>query len=73
MGIFFPAITGRAALAGVTGGLIILLAVKNFTDISFLLYGFTGIVASLIVGWIFSFLMSDKKSIEGYTWKTRHI
>lgn len=71
MGIFFPRISGKAALTGVLGGLIVLLIVKNNTTVSFLLYGFIGLAASVLFAWLCSLIFPNKKIITGYTWKSR--
>lgn len=71
MGIFFSRISGNAALAGVVGGLIVLMLVKNHTDLSFLLFGFVGMAASVLLALLFSLIMPNRKVVTGYTWKSR--
>lgn len=71
MGIFFPRISGKAALIGVLTGIVILVLVKNNTSLSFLLYGFVGLVASVLLALVFSFVFPNRKTIKGYTWKSR--
>ena len=71
MGIFFPRISGKAALIGVLGGLIVLVVVKNSTVVSFLLYGFIGMVFSVLFAFAISFILPNKKLISGYTWSSR--
>jgi SSS family transporter len=71
MGIFFPRISGPAALAGVLAGIAILLLVKNNTSLSFLLFGFVGLVASVFLALFFSLVFPNKKEITGYSWKSR--
>ena len=71
MGIFFPRISGYAALGGVVGGLIALLLVKNHTDLSFLLFGFISMVASVLLALLLSFVLPNQKTIAGYTWRSR--
>lgn len=71
MGIFFPRISGNSALAGVLAGIVILILVKNNTTLSFLLYGFVGLVSSVILGVVFSYIFPNEKKIEGYTWESR--
>ena len=68
MGIFFPRISGKAALAGVITGIFILILIKNHTSISFLLYGFVGVTISVAIGWILSFVMKNNKDIQRLTW-----
>ena len=69
MGIFFLRISGRAALIGVLAGIVILILVKNETTLSFLLYGFTGLVYSVLLALIFSFVFPNRKEITEYLWK----
>ncbi len=71
MGIFFPRISGRAALTGVLTGIVILVLVKNHTTLSFLLYGFVGLVASVLLALIFSLVFPNRKEIAGYSWSSR--
>jgi len=68
MGIFIPRIGSKAALLGVVGGIGILLCVKNFTDASFLLYGFTGMAASIIIALLISLIFPAKNPNIGSTW-----
>jgi Na+/proline symporter len=70
MGIFFPQVNGRSALLGFGAGIVVLLFVQFETDISFWLYGFIGIVTSVLVALIGSLFISNKKEITGYTWKS---
>lgn len=68
MGIFFPRISGKAALAGVITGIIILILIKTHTTISFLLYGFIGVAISVVIAWILSFILKNNKDIQRLTW-----
>jgi SSS family transporter len=69
MGIFFPRISGNAALIGTFGGIALLLFVKNQTDLSFLLYGFVGMTASIFTALLISIMWPNRKNIAGYTWQ----
>lgn len=69
MGIFFPRISGNAALIGTFGGIALLLCVKNQTDLSFLLYGFVGMTASIFIALLISIMWPNRKNIAGYTWQ----
>lgn len=71
MGIFFPRISGMAAFLSTICSLFILLLVKNNTDLSFLLYGFIGLTASVILGLLISLIIPNKKTISGFTWQSR--
>lgn len=70
MGIFFPRIGGRAALIGFCSGVAAVFLTKYFTATSFLLYGFIGMVVSVLVAWLCSFVLKDKNDLKGLTWKT---
>ena len=70
MGIFFPRIGGKAALCGFCIGLIAVFLTKNLTDASFLLYGFVGLLASVLSGWLLSFVFRNPKNLDGLTWST---
>jgi solute:Na+ symporter, SSS family len=70
MGIFIPRIGSVAALIGVAGGVGVLVWVKTFTAASFLLYGFTGIAASVVIAFMVSLLLPGNKPTGGSTWRT---
>lgn len=70
MGIFFPRIDGRSALLGFVTGTAFLFYIQSQTDISFLLYGFIGIVATVTLALFFSLFPADKsRQNKGLTWK----
>lgn len=73
MGIFFPRISGNAALLGVVGGLFVLVLVKNHTDLSFLLYGFVSLVASVLFAWLASWMLPNRKAIADFTWEGQRV
>lgn len=73
MGIFFDRISGAAALGGTLGSLILLLLIRQHTNLSFLLYGFAGICLSIAIAWTISLLFPEKGDKTGYTWKTRKL
>jgi len=68
MGIFFPRIGARSALSGFVLGTGFLFAVNQWTDISFLLFGFIGIVATLLFSLIASLFFTSQAPPPGYTW-----
>ena len=70
LGIFFPRVGAKAALIGVIAGLIVLVVIKNNTPLSFLLYGFIGMTAAILIAWATSFLFPNKKEISGFTWRS---
>jgi cyclically-permuted mutarotase family protein len=71
MGIFFKRISGPAALIGTIAGMIVLLLIKNHTSLSFLMYGFTGITASVLLALLASLFLPNRKNIHGFTWKSQ--
>lgn len=71
MGIFFPRIGGIAALTGVGGGLAALLWIKNYSTLSFLLFGLAGLVASISIALLFSLIFINKKNLGAFSWKSR--
>ncbi len=70
MGIFFPRIGGKSALIGFCSGVAAVFLVKNFSEASFLLYGAIGMVVSVLVAWICSFIFREQQNLKGLTWKT---
>lgn len=70
MGIFFPRIGGRAALVGFVSGVVAVFLTRYLTDASFLLYGCIGLVTSVLVGYVCSFVLKSHKSLDGLCWKT---
>ncbi len=71
MGIFSRRISGAAALVGLISGMVVLFYVQRFTELSFLLYGATGMSSSLILALLASLFLPNRKNIEGYTYSTR--
>lgn len=70
MGIFFPRIGGKAALAGFVSGVLAVFVTKYCTEASFLLYGAIGMVVSVLVGYLLSYIMNEKQAADGLTWST---
>ncbi|HKK67636.1 MAG TPA: hypothetical protein VJ946_05465, partial [Bacteroidales bacterium] len=70
MGIFSKRISPQAALGGLLGGLVTTLLVKQLTDVSFLLYGAIGLLASLAIAFLLSFIYPNKKDINRLTYHT---
>lgn len=70
MGIFFPRIGGRSALIGFIAGVVAVFLTKYYTETSFLLYGFIGMAVSVLVAWLCSLAITEKKNLQGLTWST---
>lgn len=68
MGIFFPHIGGKAALMGFCSGVLAVFLLKYCTETSFLLYGFIGMLVSVAMGWLLSFVLNEKQNLKGLTW-----
>ena len=51
MGIFTKRINGTAAMIGLFSSIVILLVLRSHTQVSFLLFGFIGLVTSFVIGW----------------------
>jgi SSS family transporter len=60
IGIFFPRIKARSALIGFLTAAVLLILIKQYTNIHFLMFGFIGMVTSVIVAWGMSFIMLEK-------------
>ena len=67
LGIFTTRANGKGAVIGTLISAIILLLVKNFTPLHFFLYSGIGILSSVAIGYLASFLFSSTKNIEGLT------
>ena len=71
MAIFFPRINSTGAIAGFVLSFIILLIIRFYSSVSFLLYGFLGITISVMIAYMVSLFSSgDIKDIRGLTFKT---
>ncbi|MFI3315221.1 MAG: sodium:solute symporter, partial [Rikenellaceae bacterium] len=69
-GIFIPRIGSKSVLIGFILGNISLFVISNFTPVSFLLYGFSGTLLTVVFSWLLSFVFKNEKDVTGYTWKT---
>jgi SSS family transporter len=71
MGIFIPRIRSKAAIVGFLGGILSVLIVKSQTEIHLMLYGFIGMISSISIGLMFSYIFVEKdESLDGLTIKT---
>ncbi len=70
LGIFFPRVGSKSALLGVVGGIVVLFIIKANSDISFLLYGFIGMVSGIAMAYLLSFVLPNRKDKGRYTWET---
>ena len=70
LGIFFPRVGSGAAFIGLIVGTALVAFLQSTSDVSFLLYGFIGMLSSVTVAYVVSFVMPNKKEIKGFTWKT---
>ena len=60
MGIFTRRINGAAAMTGLLASIVILLVLRSYTQVSFLLFGFIGLATSFTIGWGCSYLFGNK-------------
>ncbi|WP_430809648.1 MULTISPECIES: sodium:solute symporter family transporter [unclassified Carboxylicivirga] len=70
MGIFFKRISGKAAFLGVIVGFVALLWLRDHATMSFLLYGAAGIIISVFVAYLLSFVWPQKDEVKGLTFKS---
>lgn len=71
LGIFFPRVNAISAIIGLFGGIIILYIIKENTPLSFLLFGLIGMISSILISVICSFILPNKKDIKGLTWQSK--
>ncbi|MDR2036503.1 MAG: sodium/solute symporter [Bacteroidales bacterium] len=60
MGICTKRINGTSAMIGLFASILLLLLIRSHTQISFLLFGFIGLITSFVVGWLCSFIINNK-------------
>ncbi|MCK4749422.1 MAG: cyclically-permuted mutarotase family protein, partial [Bacteroidales bacterium] len=71
MAIFLPRINSIGAITGFITSFIVLLIIKFYTSVSFLLYGFLGIIVSITIAYMVSLLTpKDEKDISGLTYRS---
>ena len=70
LGIFFPRVGSTAAFIGLITGIVVLVIVQSNSNVSFLLYGLIGMVSSIVVAYLLSFIFPNKKDIKGYSWSS---
>ncbi|MGL5773478.1 MAG: cyclically-permuted mutarotase family protein, partial [Bacteroidales bacterium] len=72
IGIFMPRVRGYAALSALLVSVGILIWLKSNSPINFMLYGLIGIVLSMVLALIFSYIFPEKpKNLTGLTWSHR--
>lgn len=72
MGIFFPRIDARSALTGFLAGTAVVFFLNYCTSMSFLLFGFIGMVVSVLVALLLSLFSKERPDQPGLTWRTLH-
>ena len=70
MAIFFPRINSSGAISGFIVSFCILMIIKIFTPVSFLLYGFLGITISILVGYLVSLLTGSEVEADGLSFRS---
>ncbi|MGL5683870.1 MAG: sodium:solute symporter family transporter [Marinifilaceae bacterium] len=72
IGIFLPRVRGYAAMIALVSSVLILLWMKSHSPLNFMLYGLIGIVLSMAIGYILSFILPEKKKdLSGLVWAQR--
>lgn len=70
MGIFFPTIGSKSATIGFVSGMLIVFYLHFYTQVSFLIFGFVSIAASVSVALLFSILFKERPNRQNLTWKS---
>lgn len=70
IGIFLPRVGSKSAILGFVVGTGFLLYICTVTDVSFLLYGFIGMVSTILSSYIFSLFIPNRENHDGLTWET---
>lgn len=72
MGIFMPRVNGKGAISGLVGSTALLLYLRDYSDVSFMLYGLIGLISCMLIGYVVSILLPEERSsLAGLTWSTR--
>lgn len=73
IGIFMPRVKGYAALSALVVSVAFLIWLKSHSPLNFMLYGLIGIVMSMVLAYLFSYIIPEKsKNLTGLTWKQRN-
>jgi SSS family solute:Na+ symporter len=64
LGIFFKRASGYGALIGLIASGIIQYLIKEYTEVHLLMYAFTGMCSSVIIGWILSLIYQNNKALD---------
>lgn len=73
IGIFLPRVRGYAALLSLVASVAVLLWLRSNSSLNFMLYGLIGIVLSMILALIFSYILPEEsKPLSGLTWYHRY-
>ena len=70
MGIFFPTIGSKSATIGFVAGMLIVFYLHFYTQVSFLIFGFVSIAASVSVALLFSILFKERPNRQNLTWES---
>ena len=70
MGIFFPTIGSKSATIGFVAGMLIVFYLHFYTQVSFLIFGFVSIAASVSVALLFSILFKERPNHQNLTWES---
>lgn len=67
LGIFTTRANSTGAVAGAIISSLIILSLQRFSAVNFWLYSAIGMLSCLLIGYLFSFFLTGRKSIEGLT------
>ncbi len=70
IGMFMPRVGAKSAMGGFLLGNIALITISIYSSVSFLLYGFIGLVLTVVFSLLLSLFFKNSKNITGYTWST---
>ncbi|MEG1635377.1 MAG: sodium/solute symporter, partial [Rikenellaceae bacterium] len=68
LGIFYGSVGAKGALTGFILSTISVIVISQLTNISFLLYGAIGLLLSILIGLITSWMLKEEHSKIGLTW-----
>ena len=67
LGIFSNRASTGSAVVGVAASVVVLILVREYLEFDGLTYAAFGVVTCVLFGWLFGFIMSNRKSVQGLT------
>lgn len=65
LGIFVKRASGYGALIGLVASGLVQFFIKEYTEVHLLMYAFTGMLSSVIIGWLGSMIYQNKALKNG--------